>query len=94
MPHPAEAVAVGGSAASLLRLAGPLLDAEAFTRSLAMLASERAVEIARRFALDLERVRLLTAGLLILQAASERFGVSLQVGRGGIREAMLLEAGP
>ncbi len=92
VPHAVEAVAVGGSAASLLRLAGPSLDADAFARSQALLASDRAVEIARRFALEIERVRLLAAGLLILQAASELFGAALQVGRGGIREALLLEA--
>jgi exopolyphosphatase/guanosine-5'-triphosphate,3'-diphosphate pyrophosphatase len=92
VPHPAEAVAVGGSATSLRRLAGPLLDGEAFTQSLELLCSERAVDVARRFALDTERVRLLPAGLLILEAASERFGAALHVGRGGLREGILLEA--
>lgn len=91
VPRPREAVAVGGSATSLRRLAGPLLDGETFTRSLALLASERASVIARRFALDRERVRLLPAGLLILQAASELFGASLAIGRGGVREGVLLE---
>jgi exopolyphosphatase/guanosine-5'-triphosphate,3'-diphosphate pyrophosphatase len=91
VPRPAEAVAVGGSASSLRRLAGPLLDADAFTRVLRLLATERATEVARRFALDLERVRLLPAGLLILQAASELFGTALQIGRGGVREGVLLE---
>jgi exopolyphosphatase / guanosine-5'-triphosphate,3'-diphosphate pyrophosphatase len=91
VPRPAEAVAVGGSATSLRRVAGPLLDAEAFARSLRLLASERASEIARRFTIDDERVRLLPAGLLILQAASERLGVALQIGRGGLREGVLLD---
>jgi exopolyphosphatase/guanosine-5'-triphosphate,3'-diphosphate pyrophosphatase len=92
VPHPAEAVAVGGSAASLRRIAGDVLDPEAFNASLRLLASARAKDIARRFALDIERVRLLPAGMLILQAASELFGAALQVGRGGIREGVLLEA--
>lgn len=91
-PHPTEAVAVGGSAASLQRLAGPMLDAAAFNRSLALLAAEKAVDVAKRFALDVERVRLLPAGLLILQAASELMGASLQIARGGLREGVLLEA--
>lgn len=91
-PHPAEAVAVGGSATSLRRLAGPLLDAEAFARAFGLLVSERRSEIARRFALDPERVRLLPAGLLILEAASELFGTSLQIAHGGVREGVLLEA--
>ena len=92
-PRPTEAVAVGGSATSLRRLAGPLLDADAFERSLTLLATERMTEVARRFALDLERVRLLPAGLLILQAISQMLGTSLQIARGGIREGVLLEAG-
>jgi exopolyphosphatase/guanosine-5'-triphosphate,3'-diphosphate pyrophosphatase len=92
VPKPVEAVAVGGSATSLRRLAGPILDAEAFTRSLALLATERTAVLASRFALDRERVRLLPAGLLVLQAASELFGCTLQIGRGGIREGVLLEA--
>ncbi len=92
VPQPSEAVAVGGSATSLHRLAGPVLDAEVFTRVLRLLASMRAAEVARRFTLDVERVRLLPAGLLILQVASELFGAALQIGRGGVREGVLLEA--
>ena len=91
VPQPSEAVAVGGSAASLRRLAGSRLDAEAFRRSLRLLAGEPARVIARRFELDIERVRLLPAGLLILQAAAERFAAPLRVGIGGIREGLLLE---
>ena len=41
VPQPAEAVAVGGSATSLRRLAGPLLDADAFDALAALLAAER-----------------------------------------------------
>jgi exopolyphosphatase/guanosine-5'-triphosphate,3'-diphosphate pyrophosphatase len=93
VPHPVEAVAVGGSATSLRTLAGPLLDSQAFARSLAVLAQERTTSVARRFGLDVERVRLLPAGLLILQRAQELFGVNLQVGLGGVREGVLLEAG-
>ena len=88
-----EAVAVGGSTASLRRLAGSLLDAAAFERSFRLLGAERAVQVARRFAFDLERVRLLPAGLLILEAVSNLFGTALQIGCGGIREGVLLEAG-
>lgn len=91
-PRPVEAVAVGGSASSLRRVAGPLLDVEAFSRALRLLGSERAVDLARRFGLDPVRVRLLPAGLLILQAVSECFGAALLIGRGGLREGVLLEA--
>jgi exopolyphosphatase/guanosine-5'-triphosphate,3'-diphosphate pyrophosphatase len=60
-----------------------------------LLCAYRAAVVARRFALDLERVRLLPAGLLILEAVSQLFGVALQVGSGGLREGVLLErSGP
>ena len=92
VPHPAEAVAVGGTATSLRRFAGPRLDSAAFARSLRLLSSERTADVAARFGLDAERVRLLPAGLLILQAASELLGTALQIGHGGLREGVLLEA--
>jgi exopolyphosphatase/guanosine-5'-triphosphate,3'-diphosphate pyrophosphatase len=90
-PPAACVVAVGGSATSLRRIAGPRLDAGAFGRVLALLADEPAIDVAQRFALDADRVRLLPAGLLILQAAAERFGAPLEVGNGGLREGLLLE---
>jgi exopolyphosphatase / guanosine-5'-triphosphate,3'-diphosphate pyrophosphatase len=90
--QPAEAVAVGGTATSLRLFAGAVLDSAAFGRSLRLLATERAAVIAARFGLDTERVRLLPAGLLILQGASELLGAPLQIGRGGLREGVLLEA--
>jgi exopolyphosphatase/guanosine-5'-triphosphate,3'-diphosphate pyrophosphatase len=92
VPRPSEAVAVGGSATSLGRLAGPVLDAAALGRALALLVAERSTEIARRFAIDPERARLLPAGLLILEGVADAFGAALRVGRGGIREGVLLEA--
>jgi exopolyphosphatase/guanosine-5'-triphosphate,3'-diphosphate pyrophosphatase len=91
-PRAARVVAVGGSATSLRLIAGPVLDAGAFERVLALLSSARAEEVARRLALDADRVRLLPAGLLILQAAAKRFGSPLEVARGGLREGLLLEA--
>jgi exopolyphosphatase/pppGpp-phosphohydrolase len=36
-------------------------------------------------------VRLLAAGLLILEATAARFGAPLEVARGGLREGLLLE---
>ncbi len=92
VPTPAKAVAVGGSATSLGRVAGRLLDAPAFRRALLLLGSDSASEVARRFELAAERVRLLPAGLLILESVSQRFDRPLIVGGGGVREAVLLEA--
>jgi exopolyphosphatase/guanosine-5'-triphosphate,3'-diphosphate pyrophosphatase len=90
-PAAATVVAVGGSATSLRRIAGPVLDAGAFGRVLDVLAALPAVEVARQFDLDADRVRLLPAALLILQVASERFGAPLEIAQGGLREGVLLE---
>jgi exopolyphosphatase/guanosine-5'-triphosphate,3'-diphosphate pyrophosphatase len=91
-PSPALAVAVGGSATSLARLAGPVLDGAALDRALGLLADDSASAIAERFAIDPQRARLLPAGLLILTAVAKAFARPLRVGRGGIREGVLLEA--
>jgi exopolyphosphatase / guanosine-5'-triphosphate,3'-diphosphate pyrophosphatase len=91
-PRPALALAVGGSATSLSRMAGSLLDAAALVRSLRVLCSEPSAVVAFRSGLDPQRARLLPAGLLILEAMSQRLGAAIVVGRGGIREGVLLEA--
>jgi exopolyphosphatase / guanosine-5'-triphosphate,3'-diphosphate pyrophosphatase len=91
IPRPDCAVAVGGSAASLRKLVGPVLQPETLERALRVLSAESAERVADRFALDPARVRLLPAGILVLDAASQRFGCPLLIGRGGIREGVLLE---
>ncbi len=91
-PRPEVSVAVGGSATSLARLGGIELDAAALSRSLAMLTDEPAAAVARRFAIDSQRARLLPAGLLILEATADLLGAGLSVGCGGIREGVLIEA--
>jgi exopolyphosphatase / guanosine-5'-triphosphate,3'-diphosphate pyrophosphatase len=85
-------VAVGGSATSLGRVAGPVLDAAAFERALSVLAGATAGAVAERFLIDPQRARLLPAGLLVLQGAARLLGATIEVGRGGIREGVLLEA--
>jgi exopolyphosphatase/guanosine-5'-triphosphate,3'-diphosphate pyrophosphatase len=92
-PRPVAAVAVGGSATSLCRLAGPVLDPAALARSLVTLTLAPAAQVALRFEIDPQRARLLPAGLLILEGAATLLGAPLCVGRGGIREGVLLEAG-
>jgi exopolyphosphatase/guanosine-5'-triphosphate,3'-diphosphate pyrophosphatase len=92
IPQPELAVAAGGSATSLGLLVGPVLDPARLRWARDLLARTPVADIARRFAIDPQRVRLLPGGLLILEAVAERFAVPLQVGRGGIREGVLLEA--
>ena len=89
-PQPRVAYAVGGSATSLRRLVGARLDHETLQRGVRLLAEHDSAEIARRFELHPERVRLLPAGILVLDAASDVFGVPLQIAKGGLREGVLL----
>src|SRR5439155_7710039 len=69
-----RAVAVGGSATALRRVAGGELSHEALERAVRILSTAPRAEIAERFELDTERVRLLPAGVLILDAVSEALG--------------------
>lgn len=89
--HPAQAVAVGGSATSLRRLVGGVLEYETLERGIRVLSGEPATEVARRFELDPERVRILATGVLLLEKASELLGRPLQVGNGGLREGIVLD---
>ena len=90
VPRPRVAYAVGGSATSLRRLVGAVLDHESLTRGIRVLGERPAAVIAREFELHPERVRLLPAGMLLLDAVSEVLGVELRVAKGGLREGVLL----
>jgi exopolyphosphatase/guanosine-5'-triphosphate,3'-diphosphate pyrophosphatase len=89
--HPQQAVAVGGSATSLRRLVGTVLEYETLERGIRVLAGDPAVEVARRFELDPQRVRILTSGVLLLEKVSELLGRPLQIGKGGLREGIILD---
>ena len=90
-PPVARAVATGGSATSLRRLAGAELSHDALERAIRVLAGAPAAEVAERFELDVERVRLLPAGVLLLEAAGDALGMPLRAGNGGLREGIVLE---
>jgi exopolyphosphatase/guanosine-5'-triphosphate,3'-diphosphate pyrophosphatase len=85
------AVAVGGSAASLRTVVGDALDPRSLKQALNILCGEPCDEVAARYSLDAERVRLLPAGILILDACAQRLRQPLQIGRGGLREGILLD---
>jgi exopolyphosphatase/guanosine-5'-triphosphate,3'-diphosphate pyrophosphatase len=89
--HPAQAVAVGGSATSLRRLVGAVLEYETLERGVRVLCGDPAAEVARRFELDPERVRILATGVLLLEKLSELLGQPLQIGKGGLREGVVLD---
>lgn len=89
--HPAQAVAVGGSATSLRRLVGTVLEYETLERGIRVLCGDPAADVARRFELDPQRVRILTTGVLLLEKVSELLGQPLQIGKGGLREGVILD---
>jgi exopolyphosphatase/guanosine-5'-triphosphate,3'-diphosphate pyrophosphatase len=92
-PVPATVLAVGGSATSLAAAAGGELAPETIARVLSVLIAEPAADAARRLGLPVERVRLLPAGLLALEAAWGAFGgAPLRVAGGGLREGVVLRA--
>jgi exopolyphosphatase/guanosine-5'-triphosphate,3'-diphosphate pyrophosphatase len=92
LPTPELAVAVGGSATALRRLVGTVLDHESLERGLRILATTPSERVARSAELEAERIRLLPGGLVILEEISDRLGRHLVVGRGGLREGVILEA--
>ena len=91
-PATTEAVAVGGSATSLRRLVGAELRHDALEKSIRILATTPSADVARRFDLAQERVRLLPGGIVIFDELSEKLGRSLQIAAGGLREGVILEA--
>ena len=88
---PDQAVAVGGSATSLRRLVGAVLEYETLERGIRVLAGDPVEEVARRFELDPLRVRILPTGVLLLEKISELLGQPLQIGKGGLREGVILD---
>ena len=89
--RPDQVVAVGGSATSLKRLTGVVLEYETLERAIRILCGEDSQAVSRQFELDPERVRILSAGALILEKVSELLGQPLQIGKGGIREGIILD---
>ncbi|HMT04742.1 MAG: hypothetical protein KDB48_03355 [Solirubrobacterales bacterium] len=89
--RPEQAVAVGGSATSLRKIVGSRLEYETLERSIRVLSGDESVEVGRQFELDPVRVRILPTGVLILEKVSEMLGQELQIGKGGVREGIVLD---
>jgi len=89
--QPDQAVAVGGSATSLRTLVGAVLEYETLERAIRVLTSDPVADVAKRFELDPRRVRILPTGVLLLEKLSELLGRPLQIGKGGLREGVILE---
>jgi exopolyphosphatase / guanosine-5'-triphosphate,3'-diphosphate pyrophosphatase len=89
--QPEQAVAVGGSATSLRRLVGAVLEYETLERAMRVLAGDPIDDVARKFELDPRRVRILPTGVLLLEKMSQLLGQPLQIGKGGLREGVILD---
>jgi exopolyphosphatase/guanosine-5'-triphosphate,3'-diphosphate pyrophosphatase len=90
LDQPEQAVAVGGSATSLRTLVGAVLEYETLERAVRVLSSDEIADVAKRFELDSRRVKLLPAGVLLLEKFSQMLGQPLQIGKGGLREGIIL----
>lgn len=91
LERPSQAVAVGGSATSLRTLVGAVLEYETLERAIRVLTSDSIADVAKRFELDPRRVRILPTGVLLLEKLSELLGRPLQIGKGGLREGVILD---
>jgi len=89
--HPDQVVAVGGTSTSMRRLVGVVLEYETLERGIRVLCGGSSADVARQFELDPVRVKMLPTGVLILEKVSELLGGPLQIGKGGIREGIVLD---
>jgi exopolyphosphatase/guanosine-5'-triphosphate,3'-diphosphate pyrophosphatase len=83
--------AVGGSATSLRRMVGAELSHETLNRGIRVLGESPVALIVQRFELHPERVRVMPAGMTLLDEASRVIGVPLRIASGGLREGVVLE---
>lgn len=94
-PPPLGAMAVGGTARAVRRVAGERLGRNEIDGAIQELLRRPSRQVAKTFKLDRQRARTITAGALILGEIQRRLNVPLEVGRGGLREGaalMLLDA--
>jgi exopolyphosphatase / guanosine-5'-triphosphate,3'-diphosphate pyrophosphatase len=90
-PLPLAALAVGGTARTLRRIAGDVLGPDELAAALGELRRSSSRQVAKTYRLDRERARTITAGALILAEIQRRLNVPLSVGRGGLREGAALQ---
>lgn len=85
-PLPISALATGGTARALRRIAGKRLGEKQLNAVLDVLTERPAAELAAEFEIPHERARVLAAGTIVLREAHRRLGVKLEVAKGGVRE--------
>jgi exopolyphosphatase / guanosine-5'-triphosphate,3'-diphosphate pyrophosphatase len=89
-PVPRLALATGGTARALRKIAGRRLDEQELLAALRLLSSEPSAQVADDHSIPPERARTLAAGTIILLQARRRLGLPLEVARGGVREGAVL----
>jgi exopolyphosphatase/guanosine-5'-triphosphate,3'-diphosphate pyrophosphatase len=90
-PLPRAALAVGGTARALRRIAGEQLAADELATAVESVRALSSRQIAKTYKLDRQRARTIGAGALILAEIQRRLSVPLEVGRGGLREGAALQ---
>ena len=88
--QPRTALAVGGSARALKRLAGGRLGPDELEKLIDRLAVTPIEVLGDDHSIGEQRARTLAAGAIILSALQRRLGTPLRVQRGGLREGALL----
>jgi exopolyphosphatase/guanosine-5'-triphosphate,3'-diphosphate pyrophosphatase len=91
-PLPQAALAVGGSARALRRVAGPRLGPGELAAATRLAATNTPGQLADEFGVGKRRAPLLLAAALILGEVQQRLLVPLEVVDGGLREGALLAA--
>jgi exopolyphosphatase / guanosine-5'-triphosphate,3'-diphosphate pyrophosphatase len=89
-PAVSLALAVGGSATTLLSLDGDQVDPQSLAFLLAEFTADPVLPTAVRLGLHPDRTRLLPAGIVLLMAACDVVGGPLRIARGGLREGVVL----
>ncbi len=91
-PPPADVgLAVGGSARALGKVLGRRFDEETLAEAIRLLTRRPAAKAVRSLGISAERTETLLAGALILGETCRVLGISLELGRGGLREGAALE---
>jgi exopolyphosphatase/guanosine-5'-triphosphate,3'-diphosphate pyrophosphatase len=89
-PAPTAALATGGTAGALRKIAGRNLEAELLDDVIGELSSRTPGRIANAYGLERSRARTILAGALILAEVQRSLGVPFEVARGGLREGAAL----
>jgi exopolyphosphatase/guanosine-5'-triphosphate,3'-diphosphate pyrophosphatase len=87
-PWAGTALATGGAARALRKVAGRNLGREELSEAVALCARLGPSGLARRFGIEPARAGTLTAGAIILGELHELVGVPFVVARGGLREGL------